>query len=163
MNITQAPAGRVYQMRWWFKAFTLSFLIFGAALVITCCRNATSNSEPIDGNVLIAGVVLLIAGAGVTAKAFSSTIRFSESAIERRSIFGRKMALLKAIKGRREYVVRGQRSGTRYLRLVASDGFALLEFGKSLYAFDDAFWHWFKQLPDLDAEDKACQNSHGLV
>ena len=62
------------------------------------------------------------------------------------------------IRGRREYVVRGARGGTRYLKLVpADDRREPLQIRKQ-YNFDAEFYAWFNRLPDLDALDSASTN-----
>jgi hypothetical protein len=101
----------------------------------------------------------------MSAKAFSSRLIFSPTAVERRSILGNRSGSLSAIVGRREYVLRDEHGSTRYLRLEFGDGSSTLDFGKGLYVFDDAFWRWFNDLPDLDARDKEVHkdSNFGLV
>jgi hypothetical protein len=162
--MAQAPTGHVYRMRWWFRAFALFFLAFGSVLFTDKALKTVSASEDPDFTKLALVLIFPAVGAGMTAKSFSSTVKFTESTVERRSVFGFQNVSLAAIRGRREYVVRGNRGvATRYLRLVATDN-SFVDFGKSLYTFDDAFWVWFRQLPDLDAEDaNRAKSNFGLV
>jgi hypothetical protein len=153
-SMAQAPTGRVYHMTWWFKAFAIFFLAFGVAIATETTSKVISGSEEPNYTQLALSLIFPAVGVGMTAKSFSSVVMFTESEIEQRSVFGSESISLETIRGRREYVVHTQRSGsTRYLRLVATDG-SCLDFGKSLYSFDDVFWKWFQQLPDLDAQDQ---------
>ena len=155
----QAPIGRVYRMSWGFRIFAALFLAVSTAITTEKVLKVFFESqEPNFGFAVL--FIFPIVGAGMTAKAFSSTIRFTESSIERRSVFGMKSVSLAMIRGRREYTVQGDEGGaTRYLRLVANDG-SNLDFGKSHYAFDDAFRRWFSGLPDLDSNEKNHGGDH---
>jgi hypothetical protein len=163
--IENAPVGRVYPMAWWFRAFSVFFFLFG------CFTVGRVHWETFDGQTYqIFGVLLLavfpLAGAALSIKAFTSKITFNEELIEIHSVWRRRSVRLAVIKGRREYAESGTEGGsTRYLRVEASDGSPALDFGKKFYLFDDAFWRWFNQLPDLDARDKQThKNSNfGLV
>ena len=149
-----APVGRIYRMEFWFKAFAVSFLAIGLALLGTYVRDFLFSSQQANVGQVAIGLVIPIVGAGMTIKAFSARITFTADAIERSWAMGRQRMALDAICGRREYVVRSAKSGTtHYLRLESNDGSGPLDFGKKLYRFDDAFWQWFNELPDLDARD----------
>ena len=104
---------------------------------------------------MLIAIVFMTVGIGLTVNFFNTTITFTAEAVELRTIFGRKKLPLSGIRGRREYEVHGVEGGiTRYLKLVPNDGrLPTLDFMKH-YTFDDAFYQWFYELPDLDAEDK---------
>ena len=159
--MAQAPIGHVYRMNWWFRAFALLLLAFGTFICTVTALNIYSSSGDSDFTKLALVLVFPAVGAIMTAKSFSSTLSFTESFVERRSLLGFESVSLAAVRGRREYVVRGTTTGgaTRYLRLVATDN-ECLDFGKSLYAFDEAFWDWFYQLPDLDVEEAKSSRHH---
>jgi hypothetical protein len=154
--LQDAPVGRVYRMSWWFRGFALFFLLFGGTFLFACLRDILDGEQRHGIWDMVVSVVFPIVGAGMSAKAFTSKIIFSEDSIARTSFWGCRRVRLESIAGRREYVVKGDGEGgsTRYLRLELGDGSAPLDFGKSLYRFDNAFWVWFNQLPDLDARDK---------
>jgi hypothetical protein len=97
----------------------------------------------------------------MSAKAFTARISFSQDSIELSSFWNRRSKPLAAIVGRREYVVEGdgESGSTRYLRLEFNDGSPPMDFGKHLYRFDEFFSQWFNELPDLDARDKANEES----
>lgn len=162
--MAQVPRGHIYRMRWWIRASALFLLAFGTVIFTETTLKTLSASEDPNLTKLALMLIFPVVGAGMTAKSFSSTVKFTESVVERRSVFGFQSVSLTAVRGRREYVVRGPKGdSTRYLRLVATDG-SCVDFGKSLYAFDDVFWDWFRELPDLDAEaaDRSKSN-FGLV
>jgi len=98
--------------------------------------------------------------------ALRATVIFTADAIELRSILGYSRLPLNEIRGRREFVERGnEEGGTRYLVLVPNDDrLPTIQFMKG-YTFDEAFFRWFYDLPDLDAEDKKVHKdaNFGLV
>ncbi len=161
-----APVGHVYRMSWWFRGFSILFLLFGISVLYVTVRKAMEGDELGWVQITVATVFPFV-GAGMTLKAFSARIVFSEGTVEKSWTMRRQSLALDAIRGRREYVVRGGRYGgsTRYLRLEANDDRPPLDFGKNLYRFDDAFWEWFKQLPDLDARDREVHkdSNFGLI
>jgi hypothetical protein len=165
--VQNAPLGRVYRMAWWFRAFALFFLLFGGFFLIGVLRDILDGEKPHAIWEIAVSVVFPIIGAGMSAKAFTSRIIFSDGTIARTSFWDRRRVPLESIAGRREYVVEssGQGGSTRYLRLELNDGSSPLDCGKNLYRFDDAFWRWFNQLPDLDARDKQTHlgSNFGLV
>jgi hypothetical protein len=161
------PVGRVYRMAWWFRGLALFFLLFGGAFLFSCLRDALDGEKNHSIWDLVVSVVFPIVGAGMSAKAFTSKIAFSGDSLTRHSFWDGRTVQITSIAGRREYVVQGGEEGgsTRYLRLEFSDGSPPLDFGKSLYRFDNAFWQWFYGIPDLDARDKEKRpvSNFGLV
>lgn len=161
------PVGRVYRMSWWFRGFVLFFLLFGGAFLFTCLRDILAGEQRHGIWDLVVAAVFPIVGAILSAKAFTSKIIFSDDSITRRSFWDSRTVRLSLVAGRREYVVNGGEEGgsTRYLRLEFNDGSPPLDFGKRLYRFDDVFWLWFNELPDLDARDAQARkgSNFGLV
>lgn len=167
--VNPAPIFRVYRMKWRWRAFAFFFLFFGALPMIASLREFISGASDPKPMMLPVGVLFLAAGIGLTFYAFKAAIGFSQDAIEHRTIFGQKKLPLDGIKGRREYVVKGAQGdvggNTRYLKLVPNDDrLPTLEFSKH-YTFDDTFYRWFYELPDLDAEDRKVHkdSNFGLV
>lgn len=154
VTVVGAPTGRIYRMSLWFTGFSIFFLAFGIVFLGAFIRGVFSSQEGPDFGGIVVGLVLPVVGAGMAIKAFSSRISFTSDSVESSWAMGRESMPLSAICGRREYVVRGKSGATRYLRLESNDGSDPLDFGKYLYRFDDAFWQWFNQIPDLDARDK---------
>lgn len=137
--------------------------------MIASLRGFISGASDPKPMMLPVGVLFLAAGLGMTFYAFKAAIEFSQDAVEHRTIFGQKKLPLDGIKGRREYVVKGAQGdgggNTRYLKLEPNDDrLPTLEFSKH-YTFDDTFYRWFYELPDLDAEDKKVHkdSNFGLV
>jgi hypothetical protein len=151
-----APVNRVYRMQYWLMALALLFLAFGSLFLIKELRELTSGElelKPLD---VVVGTVFFAVGFFLTIRFYSSRVKFTSDAIERSNIFNSARLPYSAIRGRREYVVRGGEDGgeTHYLKLEPNDDrFPALDFIKA-YNFDDAFYSWFNQLPDLDEEDK---------
>jgi len=145
------------------------FLAFSTFFVIGTLRGLITGQEEAKPLQLVIAVVFLIVGIGLTINFLKTTVTFSADTIELKTIFARKSLPLSAIRGRREYVVRGGDAdaggSTRYLKLVPNDDrLPTLDFMKN-YTFDDVFYRWFYELPDLDVEDKKVHKdaNFGLV
>jgi len=161
-----APTFRVYRLHWGHRAFALLFLTLGAFFVIGLCRSGFRGQEEPRPLLLIVSVAFLLVGVGLTVSAFQTTVTFTCDPIELRSILSRLRLPLNKIRGRREFVARGEEDGgTLYLCLVPNDDrLSTIQFMKG-YTFDDTFYRWFNELPDLDAEDKKVHKdaNFGLV
>lgn len=161
-----APFNRVYRMNWWFRGFAVLFFMLGVAALYGIGSQAAEVDE-LDWVKIVLATIFPVVGAVISLKAFSARIAFSNGAIEKSWTMRRQYLPLDAIRGRREHVVRGGQYGssTRYLRLEANDDRPPLDFGKNLYRFDDAFWAWFNQVPDLDARDREIHkdSNFGLI
>jgi hypothetical protein len=164
-----APAFRVYRLRWGQRALALFFLAIATIFVIASWGGPITGraaAKPIE---MLIAVVLFIAGLVLTLNFFTATVTFTADAVEQRSLFRQATLPFSEIRGRREFVVRsfapGGGGSTRYLKLESNDDrHPPLEFMKS-YTFDDAFFSWFKELPDLDAENQKTHkdSNFGLV
>jgi hypothetical protein len=161
------PIGRVYRMNWLFRGFGVAFLLFGTFFLFAAGRELFDGE--VEPNFIKIGIafVFSLVGFGITVHGFVSKLVFSEDRVYKVSYLGRKSLPFASIRGRREFVVRGnsESGSTRYLRLEPNDSHPALEFGKNLYAFDAAFMEWFNTLPDLDAMDKVQHkdSNFGLV
>jgi hypothetical protein len=101
---------------------------------------------------------LLLYGIYQTANAFISTVTLHQDSVELRTAFSRQSLLFSEIRGRRQYISYAFRSRTPYFKLVPKDDrHDSLSFEQA-YKFDQAFFHWFNQLPDLDAADEKSWN-----
>lgn len=122
-----------------------------------------AEAKPIE---MMIACIFLIVGIGLTIYFFKTSVIFTTDAIELHMVFAQHRLPLNAIRGRREYVVSDNEGGSsRYLKLVPNDDrLPTLDFMKG-YTFDDAFYRWFYELPDLDAEDKKVHKdaNFGLV
>lgn len=81
--------------------------------------------------------------------AFTSEVLLYQDAIESRSLFGSKRLSFQNIRGRREYKT-GRKTRNIYLKIESNDGSHALRSEKERN-FDETFYNWFNQLPDLDA------------
>lgn len=96
---------------------------------------------------------LLLGGIILTARAFTARFIVSNDSIEIGDVFGKKKLALDAIRGRREYATGMGRFTSMRFKLEPKDqGRVALTFQNN-FNFDDRFWLWFDQLPDLDSED----------
>jgi hypothetical protein len=161
-----APFLSVYRPHWLWRAFAIVFLVFSGVFVTLIWRGALLGLADRSLKELIISAFLVLAGAGMTIHAFTVGVRFTVDAVEHWSLTGVKKLPLAKIRGRREYVVGGGEEGSaHYLKLESDDDrFPALNFSKS-YNFDDAFYKWFYNLPDLDQKDREARktSNFGLV
>jgi hypothetical protein len=148
--IDTPPIGRVYRMVWWFRAVV--FLVGGAFVVYELTREDLQKS--LRWTTTLGGISIGVSAVFLIAKAFTSTVEFSADSITSGWIFYTRSVEYSRIRGRREFVVQGEESTTRYLRLETTDGSRPFDVGKNMYAFDERFWTWYRALPDLDAGDQ---------
>jgi hypothetical protein len=91
-----------------------------------------------------------------TWRAFRNSVRFSDHAVELRSLSGVYVLPLDKIKGRRRYLNRGDENSPDVWHLVLEandDRYPKLDI-EELYRFDELFYTWFNALPDLDEIDR---------
>jgi hypothetical protein len=161
-----APIFRFYRPNWAWRTFAILFLGFASAFVIAMFEGLVSGRSEPKPTELAISVVLFIAGVGMAIHVFTTVVGFTQDTIYTRNLLGIISLPLNGIRGRREYVVRGDEGGgTPYLRLEPDDDrLPTLDFAKN-YSFDDAFFRWFYVLRDLDAEDKHVHkdSNFGLV
>jgi len=143
-------------MQHWLMVLALSFLAVGSLFLFTEIRNLLLGELEWKPMNIFVGVVFFAVGLFLTIRFYSSRVTFTSDAVEQSNIFNSKRLPYSAIRGRREYVVRGGEDGgeTRYLKLESNDDrLPALDFIKA-YNFDDAFYSWFNRLPDLDEKNK---------
>jgi hypothetical protein len=108
---------------------------------------------------------LLLSGAYQTANAFISRITLYQDSVELRTAFNRRSLRFSEIRGRREYIGMS-RAKTRYFKLEPNDNrLNSLSFAEQAFTFDQAFFDWFNELPNLDAADekKWIESKSGLA
>jgi len=161
-----SPIYRVYRLHWGQRAFALLFLAFGVFFMIGSWRSVLFGQEEPRPFLLVLSVIFMLVGVGLTVNTFLTTVTFTSDAIELRSILSRSRMPLSEIRGRREFVAKGEEGDrTRYLCLVPDDDrLPTLQFMKG-YTFDETFYRWFNELRDLDAEEKEVHrdSNFGLV
>ena len=149
----------VYRIDWWWRA--AAFLTIGTVGFTGIWGGVIAgNREPKLVEMIVAAVLMLV-GVLLTWSAFRATVTLSEDEIELHTPFGRNNLPLHAIRGRREYVVRGGVHGgsTRYLKLETNDDrLPKMDIMKA-FNFDGHFYQWFNALPDLDALDRLRQEA----
>jgi len=115
----------------------------------------TGRREPKFLEMMFPVVYLVFAGT-MTIRSFHNQVALSESGIELRNFRGDTILPLDKIKGRRRYFSPGDDMAPGIWHLVLEsndDRFSKLDI-EELYRFDDVFYRWFNQLPDLDESDR---------
>jgi hypothetical protein len=149
---------RVYRITWWWRLGAVFFLAIGSVVATGIWIGILAGERDPKPGEMIATPVLAVIGAFLTWCAFRATVTLSENRSERQTPFGHKELPLNAIRGRREYVVRGANAdmggSTRYLKLEPNDDRLPVMDIVKYFNFDNQFYRWFNALPDLDALDK---------
>jgi hypothetical protein len=86
--------------------------------------------------------------------AFTSSLRFTPDALEKRYLLTIVSIPFSEIRGRRQLIPGGEESNFRFYVIVPTHrSDPTIKFGE-YHDFDDAFYDWFLSLPDLDAKTK---------
>jgi hypothetical protein len=156
---------RAYRINWWCRAFSMFWTgLVGLFWTVTLWDEFFGEKEPGLWQI-IAGTLFVVSGTIWVTHLFRARVTLFADAIETSGLLGRARLRFNEIRGRREYVVRGGEEGgnTPYLKVVSNDDrLPSLDFIK-YYNFDDAFYAWFKGLPDLDAADQLRHRISGRV
>ena len=155
---------RVYRLNWRGWAFPLFVLAIGLCQTVGYYTEALHRSRYGPVVDVVGGFGLLAGGFILTISAFSSKLILSDDAIEVRDFFSTNRLLFSEIRGQRERDCIGLTGFERVdmaLTNIAStwklepknDGARAIEI-RNVFAFDDAFYEWFNQIPDLDEEDE---------
>ncbi len=96
---------------------------------------------------------VLLGGIVMTASAFTARFIVSADSIEIGNVFGKKKLALDAISGRRQYATGSGRLTAIHFKLEPKDNGSVGLTFQNDFNFDDQFWLWFDQLPDLDSEE----------
>lgn len=158
----RAPVGRIYRMVWWFRLFAALFLVIGGLVGYGFVHGTMRETDSLKWTTILGAIALSVSALYLIAKAFTSIVEFSGDSITMRWIFYTRSLEYSRIRGRREFVVQGEESTTRYFRLETKDGSRPFDVGKNMYGFDEQFWEWYRSLPDLDAVDKARDKGSGF-
>ena len=95
----------------------------------------------------------MLGGIILTAGAFTARFKISADSIEIGNVFGKKKLALDAIRGRRQYAKGKGRLTAIHFKLEPKDNERGALTFQNNFNFDDQFWLWFDQLPDLDSEE----------
>jgi hypothetical protein len=99
---------------------------------------------------------LVLAGSVFALRAIRFSVRLSDDAIELQGLTGKTVLPFDRIEGRRRYVDEGGEDMPRVSHLVLvpnDDRFPKIDI-EELCRFDDHFYRWFNNLPDLDEAEK---------
>jgi hypothetical protein len=158
---------RTYRMKSSQRVVAVVLLLFGLLFTTGIwCAVLTGARDPKFLEIVFPLGFTLVS-AVFTWRAFRNAVRFSDHAVELRSLSGMHVLPLDKIKGRRRYLSRGDENSPDVWHLVLEpndDRYPKLDI-EELYGFDKLFYTWFNALPDLDEIDKtrAKASIFGLV
>jgi hypothetical protein len=152
-----APAPNVFSMTGWIRFVGPLVVMIGAWMLNAGFGGPIylrGGRLPIPVWIFMSSGVLL-GGIVFTASAFTARFIVSANSIEIGSVFGKKKLALDAIRGRREYATGSGRLTTIHFKLEPKDNGSVGLTFQNDFNFDDQFWLWFDQFPDLDSEESA--------
>ena len=159
MNDPKPSAGvtRVYRAKS-VKPFVVGLVLIAAGwfLLLFVWKRTIRVIEDPSLFALIPIVIAVVLGVRTS----KNTVCLSESAIAVEGFPGNKLLPFDKIRGRRRYFEsNGDSGGVRHLVLEPiSERYPRLDI-EEIYQFDDHFYRWFNNLPDLDEADKARTSS----
>jgi hypothetical protein len=147
-----APFLAVYRVRGVIRTAALALLatglIFSAGIV---SRVKLGLDQPSTETALVISLIVL-STVLFALHAFTSSVRFTADAIEKRYLLTIASLPFSEIRGRRQVVPRGDEAKIRFYVIVpARRSLPDIKFGE-YHEFDDAFYDWYMSLPDLDAK-----------
>jgi len=142
--------GRVYKLNWRGWIFPVTCLAIGTFETVGFL---TGKLEPGPRFGMFGSVSLMIGGVVFAASAFTSKVILSDNTIEVRGIFYRNRMLFSEIRGRRETVKKSLTGISSSWKLEPREDTAHAIDINNFFTYDDVFYTWFNQIPDLDAED----------
>jgi hypothetical protein len=137
----------------------LSFAIGLFFLVAIWSQVARGTRTPDFLEMTLPLLVLLVAGL-LTRRAFRSTVLLSRKAIEVHGPGGSAVLPFHKIRGARKYLLSGHEDSYCVWNIVLEPNdvrFPELNI-REIYRFDDSFYQWLNELPDLDAIDRQLAN-----
>lgn len=149
---------RVYHLNVWIRVFAVVFLAFcllGTLGLLWSQHHGLQNRNPAE--MVEWGAITLFA-IGWAVYVFNAVIVLSDGGIEKRTPLKTDSLRPLEIRGRREKVHRNfDGSYIRYLQVVPRDPLLPVIRFQKFYAFDAAFYAWYDDLPNLDAEGRGLQ------
>jgi hypothetical protein len=149
------PAAKVYSMTGWIRFLGPLAVVIGALMLSACLGGPMDWHGGLQSTprLIFSSSAILLGGIVLTASAFTARFKISADSIEIGNVFGKKKLALDAIRGRRQYATGKGRLTAIHFKLEPKDnGRGALTFQNN-FNFDDQFWLWFDQLPDLDSEE----------
>ena len=146
---------RVYHLSAWIRLFAVVFLAFsvlGFGGLLWSQHRGLQNRNPAE---MVEWAAISLFALGWTVYVFSAIIVLSGGGIEKRTPLRTDSLRPLEIRGRREKLHRNfDGSYIRYLQVVPRDPLLPVIRFQKFYAFDAAFYAWYDDLPDLDAEGR---------
>jgi hypothetical protein len=144
---------RVYKPKWGGKILALFAFVCGTLGSVGYLSGRFPITTRREYLLVPLSIGMMISGFFLTAYLLTARIILSYDAIESRSIFGRKRLLFSDIRGRHEIVTSSRYGITSKFKLESKIKHGHILYLDNSFTFDDAFYNWLYQLPDLDAED----------
>jgi hypothetical protein len=149
---TSAPFPAVYRVKSVIRMAALALLATGVIVSAGIVgRVKLGLQEP---SAEIAAIIsLVVLGTVIFAlHAFTSSVRFTADAVEKRNLLTITTLFFTEIRGRRQIVTGGSDDAVRFYVIVPSDpALPTIKFAE-YHEFDDKFFDWFMSLPDLDGK-----------
>jgi hypothetical protein len=128
-------------------------VIFGVLILIVSLSGPIYSRGDLQSSprLIFCSSAILLGGFVLTLTAFTARFKISADSVEIGNVFGKKKLALNAIRGRRQYATgRGRLTAIHFKLEPKDNGRGSLTFQNN-FNFDDQFWLWFDQLPDLDS------------
>jgi hypothetical protein len=152
--INSAPFLAVYRVRGTIRTAALATLatslIFSAGIV---SRVKLGLQQP-SAEIALVISLLMLSTVIFAMHAFTSSLRFTVDALEKRSLLTIASIPFNEIRGRRQTAPGGSETNIRFYVIVPAHRSLPTIKCAEYHEFDDAFYNWFMSLPDLDAKTK---------
>ncbi len=149
-----APFLAIYRVKSNLRTAALALLATGIIFTVGIWgRVELGIDRPTTETLLITWLVLLCTVV-FTLHAFTSAVRFTTDAVEKRYLLTIASIPLDQIRGRRQIAARGDGENVRFFVIVPKRAsLPTIKFAE-YHDFDDAFYEWFMSLPDLDTNER---------
>jgi len=147
---------RVYKLHWKWRIFPVFLLVLGT---ISTCGLMTGRLQPTRRFGMFSSVTLLVAGAVLTAHAFTAKIILSNDAIELRGFLENGCRLIREIRGRSESIVAGRLGISDSWKLEPKDRRVRTMSVSNSFALDNVFYAWLDRIPAIDDPENPDQDS----
>jgi hypothetical protein len=149
-----APFLAVYHVKGVIRAAALAMLATGFIFSAGIVSRVKLGLEPPSAEIALIISLIVLCTVIFALHAFTSSLRFTTDAVEKRSILTVVSIPLDHIRGRRQIAAGGDGENVRFFVIVPSHRSLPTIKCAEYHEFDDAFYDWFQSLPDLDAKAK---------
>ena len=147
-----APFLAVYRVKGIIRTAALAMLATGLIFSAGIVSRVKLGLEPPSAKTALIISLIVLATVLFALHAFTSSLRFTADAIEKRYLLTIASLPFSEIRGRRQIAAGGDGENVRFFVIVPSNrSLPAIRFGE-YHEFDDAFYDWYMSLPDLDAK-----------